>query len=150
MSKLEDSPPEFIDAVRRRAEEDAGRVAAYLKTRGIASDAASTLSRSVLFGLGLILRLEDWESNGIVAHRTAGIPSSDELRSLLTSQLSSPSFGTRVNELWGRVLDVQRKSIVWSRGTDAISGDVAILSGTDEDSFLDELADFLWAQAADN
>jgi hypothetical protein len=103
------------------------------------------LPSAFLLEFAAVLELGLWERNGIQLHRAAGLPSYCEAMDALIEKATCwPSKScSRTSDLSQRVLSLWLANFA-REGKELIGGDI-LLDLTDQDTFLDAVAEFLWA-----
>jgi hypothetical protein len=143
----------FLEAVIRYAEQDADRVAAFLKMQGIkpsrpskkqpapSDDVPTGPAANMLLNLAAALRLRIWELAGIAALLPADLPTSaDALRAAgaaVAERVGTNQIPMAVFKAWH--LHVSRESQT------TIGADVVLPARIDKDELLECLADLLYS-----
>ncbi|MFM7149797.1 MAG: hypothetical protein ACKO23_08135 [Gemmataceae bacterium] len=141
-------PSDLVTAVACEARRDADRLAAFLKAHGLRGSKRRPLAlpRWFLLGLGLALRLQEWEQAGLEVHLHHGLPSSRNLLLALARHALSQSASTHpeaVDPLVALVLFVFARQMAWSGGAE-LQATMALGSVSNPDVFLEILANYLW------
>lgn len=139
-----------VDAVTRRAHFVADVVAhtivAICDKAGIGKESARScpLPAGFLLELGAVVQLWLWERAGLNAHIEAGLPSSKEAGQALErrAKLGAAEFDESRVDLWRRVNAFWIEHLAWD-GQALLGAEITIDRG-DDDSFVEEMAQFLW------
>ena len=140
-------PTELVAVLAADAVLDAECVGQFLQACGLrgSRDRPIRLPSGVLLELAAVLRVLEWEQNGIRVHLDAGLPSADELVDDLLQRLKramSNSSTSPVGTLIYHVVKLSVERMSW-HGRRELAAEVA-LDDADEDALLEALADFLW------
>lgn len=142
----------FASAIARQAQQDADDVAILLKHYGILPESREPdstpigLPPDVLIGLALATRFARWESNEIKVHLNAGLPSSRQVLARVASQWQEPEFSEFVSGLRSNAFRIFYECFIWLVDGETMSAEMAMTAITDEEEFLDAMADYLLAQ----
>lgn len=145
------SPEEqaFVVMLRQQADEDADAVANFLRERGIfpgESLPVIRLPKELLEGLALALRFQRWEQQHIHIHLAAGFPAGRQLlQRVISADGKDPALSLEIRSLGLRRIQLLRDSFLWSAAVHGPPTDLALVASDDE-SFLDAVADFLIQQ----
>ena len=145
-------PADLFSAFARDAADDADRVGHFLQAVGLIpeqhgqTEAPVRLPMDQLLGLAAGLRLYAWEQNGLRIHREAGLPSAREvILKVLRSgaSMAGPATTNDGKLLWASVMALFMERFAWSGRAD-LGADI-LLGDAEDDTFIEALADFLWA-----
>ena len=135
--------PDLVTAVACEARRDAERLAGFLKAHGFRGSKRRPLAlpRWFLLGLGLALRLKEWEEASLDAHLQHGLPSSRQLLLALTQ--SASLHPETLDPLAMLMMAVFARRMAWSGGAE-LQATIALEQPENPEAFLDILADYLW------
>jgi hypothetical protein len=146
---LREYPSELVQFAADEAERGANEVIEMLSKAGLAPSPGETrgLPAGILLDLGAVAQLRRWESAGYKVHLHAGLPSArvalECVIITLEEAATTPISLARAGLLARLVFDVGVTQFAW--GGPSILGTQVALDTSDEDAFVEAMAQFLWA-----
>ena len=135
-------PAELLDAVRDEAEASADRVAAFLHAAGWRPGQPLRCSEEGLLALDAALRLLDWETRGITAHRAAGLPDAESALDAAVESLLGRTDGTTLRRTGVAVLAVFAERMAWGAGRE-LAAQVE-LGEADDEALVEALVNLIY------
>ncbi|HUE69842.1 MAG TPA: hypothetical protein VMP01_03045 [Pirellulaceae bacterium] len=136
-------PPELLDAFRSLAVRDCEGTCRLLELLYPDAIKRPALPRETLIGLGLAIRLSRWELVSIDLHIQAGLPSGQQMLDRVADLGHGPELWRIVQEVLTGANRIFAESFLWG-DSDVDQVDLAVVSDSDDEDFLDAMADFIW------
>ena len=135
----------LLAAVLRESNRQADQVAAFLGSVGLAPAAGETrpLPADLLFKLGALLRLYQWDRAGVLPHLGHDFPTWGEVYADVAAGLRGEPLRFSGEDLNRRVLRAYLDRIAWTPWEGRIA-EVAVVARGGTDEFFDRLARLLW------
>jgi hypothetical protein len=141
-------PPELVQFATQEAKRDAVRAGAFLYALGIAKRPGPPveLPADFLLNLGALLRLLEWERNGISVHQEAGLSAAKAAEQEMLQRMVSRIGKKPKPDLWlsNAVFGLLIENFAWTAQQN-LQADIQ-LDFPDEDALVEAMAQFLWSQ----
>lgn len=135
-------PAELLDAVRDEAEASADRVAAFLHAAGWRPGQRLRCSEEGLLALDAALRLLDWETRGITAHRAAGLPDAASALNAAVEAILGRADANSSRRTGVALLAVFAERMAWGAGRE-LAAQVE-LGEADDEALVEALANLIY------